>query len=101
MHWPGSGPYSTAKHRLTTHTGQCHPATSEGVCADLSERIRRWLITAVADGAFRVPAPIESKHRLASQIRDRKRLCAAAVALVSSAGVVPISYVVFGRRRQP
>ena len=69
--------------------------------ADLGERIRRWLITAaVADGAFRVAAPSDIKHRLASQTRDRKRLCAAAVALVSSAGVLPISYVVFGRRQR-
>jgi hypothetical protein len=71
------------------------------VHADLSERIRRWLITAaVANDACQVAAPIDITHRLASQIRDRKRMCAAAVALVSSAGVVPISYVVSGRRRQ-
>lgn len=36
----------------------------------------------------------------ASQIRGRKRACAALVALVSSAGVLLISYFVVGRRRQ-
>jgi len=70
--------------------------------SDLSERTRRLLITAaVADGALRVAALIDIKRRPASQIRGRKRVWAAAMAVISSAGVVPISYFVFGRRRQP
>jgi hypothetical protein len=101
VHGPNRPYNTTAKYRLTTRPSECHPATSQGVHADLSERIRRWLITAaVANDACQVAAPIDITHRLASQIRDRKRMCAAAVALVSSAGVVPISYVVSGRRRQ-
>ena len=69
--------------------------------SDLSERTRRLLITAaVADGALRVAALIDIKRRPASQIRGPKRVWAATVALVSSAGVLPISYFVFGRRRQ-
>jgi len=70
--------------------------------SDLSERTRRLLIaTAVADGALRVAALIDIRRRPASQIRGRKGVWAAVVALVNSAGVAPISYFVFGRRRQP
>ena len=70
--------------------------------SDLSERTRRLLITAaVADGALRVAALVDIKRQPASQIRGPKRVWAAAVAIISSAGVVPISYFVFGRRRQP
>ena len=68
----------------------------------LSKRTRILLITAaVADGALRVAALIDIQRRPASQIRGRKGMWAAAVGLVSSAGVVPISYFVCGRRRQP
>jgi hypothetical protein len=68
--------------------------------SDLSERTRRLLIAAaVADGALRVAALIDIKRRPASQIRGRKRVWAAAMAVISSAGVLPISYFVFGRRR--
>jgi hypothetical protein len=70
--------------------------------SDLSERTRRLLVTAaVADAALRVAALIDIKRRPAEQIRGGKRVWAAVVALVNSAGVVPISYFVFGRRRQP
>ena len=70
--------------------------------SDLSQRTRILLITAaVADGALRVAALIDIQRRPASQIRGRKGMWAAAVALVSSAGVVPVSYFVFGRRREP
>jgi len=68
----------------------------------LSQRTRFLLITAAAaDGALRVAALIDIQRRPASQIRGRKGMWAAAVALVSSAGVVPVSYFVFGRRREP
>jgi hypothetical protein len=70
--------------------------------SDLSERNRRLLITAaVADAALRAAALIDIRRRPASQIRGRKRVWAAAVAFINSAGVLPISYFVFGRRRQP
>lgn len=70
--------------------------------SDLSEQTRWLLITAaVADGALRVAALIDIKRRPASQVRGQKPGWAAAVAIISSAGVLPISYFVFGRRRQP
>jgi hypothetical protein len=67
---------------------------------DLSPRSRRLLMTAaVADGILKVAALIDIKHRPASQIRGPRWLWAAVVTVVSSAGVVPISYFVFGRRQ--
>ncbi|HYB17158.1 MAG TPA: hypothetical protein VEF71_17010 [Streptosporangiaceae bacterium] len=70
--------------------------------SDLSERTRKLIITAaVADGTLRIAALIDIKRRPATQIRGRKLLWAAVVAVVNSVGIIPISYFVFGRRRQP
>ena len=69
---------------------------------DFSKRTRTLLVAAaVADGALRVAALIDIGRRPASQIRGRKWMWAAAVAVVSSAGVLPISYFAFGQRREP
>jgi Family of unknown function (DUF5652) len=69
---------------------------------DLSERNRRLLIAvAVADGTLRIAALIDIKRRPASQIRGRKWVWATAVAIVNSAGILPISYFVFGRQQPP
>ena len=68
--------------------------------SDLSQRTRRLLtITAVAEGILKVAALIDLKRRPASQVRGPKWLWATAVSVVSSAGVVPISYFIFGRRQ--
>jgi hypothetical protein len=70
--------------------------------SDLSERTRRLLtITAVTEGILKLAALIDLKRRPASQARGPKWLWATALAIVSSAGVVPISYFVFGRRQPP
>jgi hypothetical protein len=67
---------------------------------DLSEQNRRLLIAAaVAEGILKVAALIDIKRRPASQIRGPKWVWAAMVAVVSSAGVVPVSYFVVGRRQ--
>jgi len=68
--------------------------------SDLSERTRRLLITAAAaEGVLKVAALIDIKRRPASQIRGRKWTWAAVVTVVSSAGIVPITYFLFGRRQ--
>ena len=70
--------------------------------SDLSERNRQLIVAAaVVDVTLRIAALVDIKRRPASQIRGRKGLCAAAVAVVNSAGVLPASYFLFGRRRQP
>ena len=67
---------------------------------DLSEQNRRLLIAAaVAEGILKVAALIDIKRRPASQIRGPKWVWAAMVAVVRSAGVVPVSYFVVGRRQ--
>jgi hypothetical protein len=67
--------------------------------SDLSERTRTLIITvAVADGILKAAALIDIKRRPASQIRGPKWVWAPVVTLVNSAGIVPISYFVFGRR---
>ena len=67
---------------------------------DLSEQNRRLLIAAaVAEGVLKVAALIDIKRRPASQIPGPKWVWAAMVAVVSSAGVVPVSYFVVGRRQ--
>jgi hypothetical protein len=67
--------------------------------SELSPRSRRLLtIAAVAEGILRLAALIDIKRRPASQIRGPKWLWATVVAVVSSAGVLPTAYFVFGRR---
>jgi hypothetical protein len=68
--------------------------------SDLSEPTRRLLVSAaVAEGILKVAALVDLKRRPASQVRGPKWLWAAVVTVVSSAGVVPVSYFVFGRRQ--
>ena len=70
--------------------------------SDLSERNRKLIIAAgIVDVTLRIAALIDIKRRPASQIRGRKGLWAAVVAVVNSAGILPTSYFLFGRRRQP
>ena len=67
--------------------------------SDLSGRTRRVLtITAVAEGILKLAALRDLKRRPAAQVRGPKWVWATVVTVVSSAGVVPISYFLFGRR---
>ena len=66
---------------------------------DLSGRTRTLVaITAVAEAILKLAALIDLKRRPASQVRGPKWVWATVVTVVSSAGVVPISYFLFGRR---
>jgi hypothetical protein len=68
--------------------------------SDLSPRTRRLLtVTAVVEGTLKLAALIDIRRRPASQIRGPKWLWATSVAVISSAGVLPVSYFVFGRRQ--
>ena len=68
--------------------------------SDLSQRTRRLLIGAgVAEGMLKVAALIDLKRRPATQVRGPKWIWATVLALVGSAGVLPISYFVYGRQR--
>jgi hypothetical protein len=68
--------------------------------SDLDEGTRKLIISvAVVDGVLKVAALVDIKRRPASQIRGPKWLWACVVAVVNSAGAVPISYFAFGRRR--
>jgi len=70
--------------------------------SDLSERNRKLLIAVgVVEGCLKIAALDVDERRPASQIRGPKWLWAAVVSVVSSAGLLPISYFVFGRKRQP
>jgi hypothetical protein len=68
--------------------------------SDLSGRTRGLIIASAAvDLGLKVAALIDIKRRPASQVRGPKWLWATVVTVVSSAGIVPISYFVAGRRQ--
>ena len=70
--------------------------------SDLDERTRKLIISvAVVEGILKLAALIDIKRRPASQIRGRKWMWASVVTIVSSAGVIPISYFLYGRRQDP
>jgi hypothetical protein len=67
---------------------------------DLDNRTRRLLlVTAGVEGLLKTAALVDLIRRPADEIRGSKRRWAAAIVLVNSAGVVPITYFVRGRRR--
>ena len=70
--------------------------------SDLSPGARKAIIVVgIAEAVLKTAAAIDIKRRPASQIRGEKRAWVAVVALVNSAGVIPVSYFLFGRRPQP
>jgi Phospholipase_D-nuclease N-terminal len=67
---------------------------------DLSERSRRLIIAAaVGEAVLKTAVLIDIRRRPPSQIRGSKRIWIVAAVLVNSAGVGPLSYFAFGRRR--
>jgi hypothetical protein len=68
--------------------------------SDLSESSRRLIIgAAVGEAVLKTAVLIDIRRRPASQIRGSKRMWIIAAVLVNSAGVGPLSYFAFGRRR--
>jgi hypothetical protein len=66
---------------------------------DLSPRTRKLIIVgAVAEAGLKAAALLDLKRRPADQVRGSKRAWASAMFL-NSAGLIPLSYFVFGRRR--
>jgi hypothetical protein len=67
----------------------------------LSPRSRGLVVVAaVAETSLKAAVLIDLRRRPAAEIRGSKRAWAAAM-LVNSAGVIPLSYFAFGRRRPP
>ncbi len=67
--------------------------------SDLSPRTRKLIIVAgVAEAGLKAAAAIDLKRRPADQVRGPKWAWFAAL-FVNSAGLIPLSYFVFGRRR--
>ena len=68
---------------------------------DLSERNRRIItVVVIVEAALKAWMLLDLKRRPADEVRGSKRLWAFS-SVVNSAGVVPLSYFVFGRRRTP
>jgi Phospholipase_D-nuclease N-terminal len=67
---------------------------------DLSERSRKVIIAAaIGEAVLKTAVLIDIRRRPASQIRGSKRMWIVGAVLVNSAGVGPLSYFAFGRRR--
>jgi hypothetical protein len=65
----------------------------------LSTRDRRILtVVAVVEAALKAAMLIDLKRRPAEQVKGSKRLWAVST-VINSAGIIPIAYFVFGRRR--
>ena len=70
--------------------------------SDLSERNRRLIVLGgVVDAILRIAALLDLRRRPAEEVRGSKRAWEVAVAVVSSAGVLPVAYFLLGRRRPP
>jgi len=67
---------------------------------DLSPRQRRGIAVAAAvDGGLKIAALVDLARRPAAQVRGPKPIWAVAITTINSLGVVPIVYLVYGRRR--
>ncbi len=67
--------------------------------SDLSPRIRKLIfVGGVAEAGLKAVAAIDLEHRAADQVRGPKWAWFAGL-LINSAGLIPLSYFVFGRRK--
>ena len=70
--------------------------------SELSPRTRQLIVVGgVFDGVLRLAALVDLARRPATDVRGSKRWWGAAVALINSVGIVPLTYFLFGRSRQP
>lgn len=68
---------------------------------DLSPRARQSIaVAATIEGALKIAALFDLKRRRVEDVRGSKKLWAVAITLANSAGVVPIAYFLWGRRRR-
>lgn len=68
--------------------------------SDLSKRNQRLLIIGVvAETSLKAAALIDLKRRPASQVRGPKWAWIPALTILNSAGIAPITYFVWGRKR--
>ena len=68
--------------------------------SDLSERTRRWIVIGAAvEGVLKIVALVDLRRRPAGEIRGRKGIWATVITLANSAGLVPVGYFLFGRRK--
>jgi hypothetical protein len=68
--------------------------------SDLDERTRRLiLIGAAIDGSLRVAALVDLRRRPPAEVHGSKKAWGTALAVVNSAGTLPLGYFLFGRRR--
>lgn len=71
-----------------------------GKWSDLSQRTQRLIVIgAAAETALKAAALVDMKRRPASQVRGSKWMWVPALTVLNSAGLAPLAYFVFGRRR--
>jgi hypothetical protein len=67
--------------------------------SEMSDRTRALIVVAgIAEGALKIAVLVDLRRRPASQVRGSKRAWRLSL-LVNSAGLIPLSYFVYGRRR--
>jgi hypothetical protein len=68
--------------------------------SDLSRRTQRVIIgVAAAETGLKIAALLDLRRRPASEIRGSKWLWVPLVSVVNSAGLAPLAYFIYGRRR--
>jgi hypothetical protein len=69
--------------------------------SDLSERNRRIITVAAAvEAAMKVLMLADLRRRPADQVKGSKKVWALST-IVNSAGIIPLAYFIFGRKRAP